>query len=416
MNKFLKTTLAIALFSTSSYALNLDEAIKIALENNYDLQNKNIEVSQQIDNINISKSSFLPKLDLSYGYSNIDKPTSSQYNDSGTLSTTISYNLFNGLKDISNLDIANLDLKSTQYYKESLKFDTILNVKNAYVKYLNMQNTKDTFEVQYKLFKKQFEDSKVRYEQGLLAKNDLLQVQVNMSNALQNLTNAKANVEISKLELSNILGGKDLSNETIEKLDESKLDNFKIENQTIENRSELKALNLNLEALNKNEVVLNSSFYPKVDGSFSHKNYYENSAFGRYDLGVDEQSVASINLSWNIYNGNSDKTKKLINKKEIVKLQNSIKKTKLQLNLQLQTAKLNYEVAKANYETATLSLDQAKENYNIVRNRFDEGVSSSTDLIDANYLLTQGKQNYYKAFFDKYISLETLKRVLEIKN
>lgn len=416
MNKFLKTTLAIALFSTSSYALNLDEAIKIALENNYDLQNKNIEVSQQIDNVNISKSSFLPKIDLSYGYSNIDKPTSSQYNDSGTLSTTISYNLFNGLKDISNLDIANLDLKTTQYYKESLKFDTILNVKNAYVKYLNMQNTKDTFEVQYKLFKKQFEDSKVRYEQGLLAKNDLLQVQVNMSNALQNLTNAKANVEISKLELSNILGGKDLSNETIEKLDESKLDNFKIENQTIENRSELKALNLNLEALNKNEVVLNSSFYPKVDGSFSHKNYYENSAFGRYDSGVDEQSVASINLSWNIYNGNSDKTKKLINKKEIVKLQNSIKKTKLQLNLQLQTAKLNYEVAKANYETATLSLDQAKENYNIVRNRFDEGVSSSTDLIDANYLLTQGKQNYYKAFFDKFISLETLKRVLEIKN
>ncbi len=416
MNKFLKTTLTIALFSTSSYALNLDEAIKIALENNYDLQNKNIEVSQQIDNVNISKSSFLPKIDLSYGYSNIDKPTSSQYNDSGTLSTTISYNLFNGLKDISNLDIANLDLKSTQYYKESLKFDTILNVKNAYVKYLNMQNTKDTFEVQYKLFKKQFEDSKVRYEQGLLAKNDLLQVQVNMSNALQNLTNAKANVEISKLELSNILGGKDLSNETIEKLDESKLDNFKIENQTIENRSELKALNLNLEALNKNEVVLNSSFYPKVDGSFSHKNYYENSAFGRYDSGVDEQSVASINLSWNIYNGNSDKTKKLINKKEIVKLQNSIKKTKLQLNLQLQTAKLNYEVAKANYETATLSLDQAKENYNIVRNRFDEGVSSSTDLIDANYLLTQGKQNYYKAFFDKYMSLETLKRVLEIKN
>jgi len=416
MNKFLKTTITIALFSTSSYALNLDEAIKIALENNYDLQNKNIEVSQQIDNVNISKSSFLPKIDLSYGYSNIDKPTSSQYNDSGTLSTTISYNLFNGLKDISNLDIANLDLKSTQYYKESLKFDTILNVKNAYVKYLNMQNTKDTFEVQYKLFKKQFEDSKVRYEQGLLAKNDLLQVQVNMSNALQNLTNAKANVEISKLELSNILGGKDLSNETIEKLDESKLDNFKIENQTIENRSELKALNLNLEALNKNEVVLNSSFYPKVDGSFSHKNYYENSAFGRYDSGVDEQSVASINLSWNIYNGNSDKTKKLINKKEIVKLQNSIKKTKLQLNLQLQTAKLNYEVAKANYETATLSLDQAKENYNIVRNRFDEGVSSSTDLIDANYLLTQGKQNYYKAFFDKYISLETLKRVLEIKN
>ena len=50
-------------------------------------------------------------------------------------------------------------------------------------------------------------------------------------------------------------------------------------------------------------------------------------------------------------------------------------------------------------------MTQAKENYNIVKSRFDEGVSSSTDLIDANYLLTQAKQNFYKAYFDKYISV-----------
>lgn len=416
MNKFFKTTLVATFLATSLQALNIDEAVQIALKNNQDMLNKNLDVDISKKNKSIAKSSFLPKVDISYNYYNYNKLTSSQsYDETGTLSSAISYNLFNGFKDISNYEIANLDFKSSKLYLKSLKFDTILNVKIAYVNYLNASNTKDTFEAQYELFKKQVEDSTAKYEQGLLARNDLLQVQVNMSNSLQNLVKAKANVQIASLELSNILGGYDLSNETIEKLSPTAIKDFKVANTSIDNRSELKALTYSLEALEKNNTVINSAFYPKIDGSFSKNNYYADSAFGRYDSGVDEQNIASVSLSWNLFNGNSDITQRIVNKKEILKLNNSIKKTKLELSLQLQKAKLDYEVANTNFKTASLSLKQAKENYNIVKNRFNEGVSSSTDLIDANYLLTQGKQNYFKAYFDKYISIETLKRVLEIK-
>ncbi len=413
MNKFLKTAISLGFLVTSSYALNINEAVEIAIKNNQDLVNKNIEVSQSLDKKSIATSSFLPKLDVSYGYSSSDKLFNTIYNDTATLSTKISYNLFNGFKDKANFDIADLNSKATQYYFESLKFDTILNVKKAYVNYLNTLNTKETLQVQYELFKKQYDDSKAKYEQGLLAKNDLLQVQVNMSNALQNFTSAKANVDIAKFELSNILGGYDLSAQNIEELSIEDLASFDTTNKSIENRSELKALDLSKISLEKNNQILNGSFLPRVDGSFSHNNYYENSPFGKYDSGVDGQSIASVSLTWNLFNGNSDNTQKIINKKEIVKLNNEITKTKLALNLQLQSAKSNYEVASVNHETAKLSLEQAKENYNIVKSRFDEGVSSSTDLIDANYLLTQAKQNFYKAYFDKYISIETLKRVLE---
>lgn len=420
INKFLKTTIALGFLATSSFALNINDAVDIALKNNQDLQNQDISVSQSIDEKSIATSSFLPKLDVSYGYTNINKPFPTQLNDSGTLSTKVSYNLFNGFKDMATFDMSDLNSKASKYYYESLKFDTILNVKKAYVNYLNSVNNKDTFEVQYSLFKKQYEDSKAKYEQGLLAKNDLLQVQVNMSNSLQNFTAAKANVQIAKSELSNILGGYDLENEKIEALalkDLAKFDvnNFEEKNQTIQNRSELKVLDMSLQSYQANNKVLNSAFYPKVDGSLSHNNYYNDARFGKYDSGVDEQSIASVSLTWNLFNGNSDNTKKIINKKEILKLNNEIEKTKLALKLQLKTAKLNYEVASANYQTADLSLEQSKENYNIVKSRFDEGVSSSTDLIDANYLLTQAKQNYYKAYFDKYISVETLKRVLEVQ-
>ena len=48
-----------------------------------------------------------------------------------------------------------------------------------------------------------------------------------------------------------------------------------------------------------------------------------------------------------------------------------------------------------------------------MKNRFLEGISTSTDLTDANYLLTQAKQGYNRAYFDKYLAISTLDRIFE---
>ena len=78
-----------------------------------------------------------------------------------------------------------------------------------------------------------------------------------------------------------------------------------------------------------------------------------------------------------------------------------------------ENAKSNLKVANENLETSKLALLQANENYAIVKNRFDEGISTSTDLTDANYLLTQAKQGYNRAYFDKYLAISTLDRIFE---
>ena len=96
----------------------------------------------------------------------------------------------------------------------------ILSVKTSYINYLNAKNALATYESAYELFKEQYKDSQNRYDQGLIAKNDLLQVQVNMSNAKQNVVKAKGDLRVAKYNLSNILGGVDLTNEYIENLDE----------------------------------------------------------------------------------------------------------------------------------------------------------------------------------------------------
>jgi len=414
-NKILTLSLTASFFAVSANALNLDQAVYIALHKNYDLQAQSYDYLESKQNIKLNDANYLPKLDLSYAYNNRDKVNVNQSKEDATFSAKVSYNLFNGLKDISNKNSAEFLSKSSKFTLEALKQDIILNTKKAYINYLDNVHAQETFESEYELFEKQFIDAKNRYDQGLMARNDLLQVQVNMSNAKQNVVRAKANVKIAKFELSNILGGMDLSSENIEELKQRDLVKRTFDKSLLEQRSEIKALKMNLESLRNQQKAARGSNLPKVDASLSHNRFYEDLSFNEVDSGIDNQNVAGLSATWNLYNGGSDKTQIAIYNTRMAKLKSQLAKTTLDINLQYENALSDLDVANDNYKTATLALEQAKENYNIVNNRFKEGISTSTDLTDANFLLTSAKQRFSRAYFDKYISKATLYRVVEAK-
>ncbi|MEZ4694476.1 MAG: TolC family protein [Aliarcobacter sp.] len=114
-----------------------------------------------------------------------------------------------------------------------------------------------------------------------------------------------------------------------------------------------------------------------------------------------------------MFNGGYDDSMVTIYKTKYLSANSLLSKTKLEIKLQYENAKSNLEVALQNLETSKLALLQAQENYEIVKNRFDEGISTTTDLTDANYLLTQAKQGFNKAYFDKYLAISTLDRIFE---
>lgn len=413
-NKLLKLSLVASIFVSGASALDLKQAVDLALKNNHELKAQAYDYKQSVQNIELSNANYLPKLDLSYGYNKRDEIVGNQSKEDASFSAALSYNLFNGLKDISNKQASKYLSKSSDYSLTALKHDIVLETKKAYINYLDKLNVLKTYESEYKLFDNQFKDAKNRYEQGLLARNDFLQVQVNMSGAKQNVVRAKADVKIAKLQLSNILGGYDLSNESIENLEAKSITSSSYNQELLEKRSEVEALKMSLEALKKQRKAQKGSYLPKLDAKIAHNRFYEDLGFNEID-GNDNQNVATLSASWNLYDGGSTQTQVAIYNTQISKLKTQIQKTQLDINLQYENAKSTLEVASDNYETASLALKQAKENYEIVNNRFKEGVSTSTDLTDANFLLTSAKQKYNRAYFDKYLSIATLDRIFEIK-
>lgn len=413
MKKIKLLTLSLTAFlAVNLNALSLDEAISIALKNNFEIQGKNYDYLESLENINSVNSNNLPKLDATYGFTNTNEANLGYESDEAVASIALSYNLFNGFKDSSLKESSKYLSLSSQYALNATKQDIVLNTKTAYINYLDKKNALETYSSAYTLFQEQYEDSKNRYDQGLIAKNDLLQVQVNMSSAKQNVVKAQGDLKIALFTLSNILGGVDLKEQVIENLDEKNLQTPNYNEDLLENRSEIQALKMNLKSIKELEKSVNSGYYPKIDATVSHNVYFDEVSKKAEDK-EDNQNIAKINATWNLYNGGYDESQSAIYKTKYLSVNSLLSKTKLDIKLQYENAKSNLQVSNENLETSKLALLQAQENYAIVKNRFLEGISTSTDLTDANYLLTQAKQGYNKAYFDKYLALATLDRVFE---
>ncbi|AXX91709.1 hypothetical protein CPU12_10790 [Malaciobacter molluscorum LMG 25693] len=398
------------LFLIDLNALDIKSAIDIALKNNNQIKQKTYEFDESRENITLNKSGFKPKFDLSYGYSDMSKVLSGKKRNS-TATAAFSYNLFNGFSDFNLVKSAKYNSQSSKLLLYAFKEDIVYSTKVAYINYLNAMKNKKSYEVEYTLFKKQYEDSKNRFEQGLIAKNDILDVHVKMLRAKQSLTRASSDLKIAKFELSNILGGINLDNVEIDELNEKNISLKKYDKKFLDNRSEIKALKKTIQSLKSKLDSTKGTFLPSIDTSLSYNKFGDD--INPHNQELDNQKVAQITLKWNLYNGGTNHSQMKIEKLKIRQIKEQLQKTKLDIKLQYQEAKSNFEVANLNLDSAKLALTQAKENYKIVSDKFDEGIVKSTDLTDANYLLTSAKQLYFQAYYDKFLAIAKLDRIFE---
>lgn len=159
-NKLLTLSLVASVYATGASALDLDGAVYIALHKNPDLLAQYATFDESKQNVELRDSDFRPKLDLSYAYNKRDDVNVGANKEDGTFAAKLSYNLFNGFKDISNKQSAKFLSKSSKFSLEALKNDIALDTKKAYINVLDKQNALETFEVEFELFEKQYIDAK----------------------------------------------------------------------------------------------------------------------------------------------------------------------------------------------------------------------------------------------------------------
>ena len=82
------------------------------------------------------------------------------------------------------------------------------------------------------------------------------------------------------------------------------------------------------------------------------------------------------------------------------------------IDLEVKQAFLKTEEAEKNIVTVEKAIEQARENLRITEERYKEQVSTTTDVLVAQTLLTQTMTNYYNALYDFKIAKAVLYRAI----
>jgi outer membrane protein len=422
--------------------LTLDESIKIALERSLSVRSADEEIKAKKFEQLSSKSGFYPKLSTSYMYTRLDhdtvndaKYTTYPYNpltdshfaqsvspldiNKYQFNITLTQPLFTGWRLTILRDLAAIGVDTAKIQKETAVQDLVLNVKGAYFGILKAEKLAKVAEQSVELLEAQLSISKAFYDEGIIAKNDLLQTEVQMAQAQQDLIRAKNGVELAK-SLFNKLLRRGL-NQALEIKDI--LDYYPISllleqcmEKAEQNRPEIKAVSLNVASAEKNVALTKSSYYPSVMLIGNYQRETDDFLLDFGSGGDPDHWTITLQGEWTFWEWGKKRHDVAAAKANLTKVHYLLKEIKDNIQLEVKEAYLSLREAEKNIQVAKKAVMQAEENFRMNEERYKQQVATSTDVLDALTLLTQARTNYFNALSEHNVAWARLERSMGVGN
>ncbi len=391
--------IAFILVAQGSYALDLSQMQKMALENRQVIQRYVVNLKKSEKDVTSAQSGYFPSVDLSYTVNSLNRSTlSGEAKENSALYGAVTLNLFNGFKDKYSIKSAEVLQRVEADKLHGIRQDIQLNVALRYLDVYELKANLQVAQDAYATLKKLYTDGENRLAVGLIDRNELLKFKVDLDAADITVKKARADLDKSVSLLANEV-------DAPISLDELKFAEFKVqppfgdprqsEARMLAERSELKALRDTAEAANLQVKVARSGYYPQVNLVESYSKYDDDYISGRGDIGSPgeewrTQVVASINL----FNGQA--TQAAIGKAELEArgLRYDLKEMEDNLKTSLKNLYIDYKVSLDNINVANENIKHAKENLRVTQLKYNEGLQRESDLLDAITNLSRARYNY----------------------
>lgn len=421
----------------SAFALTIDETVQLALDSNNNLKSKEYTLKSKELASNNAILIFFPSVGVQYDFSYTQRDMTNALqrkteNNVANFSTYVNLNLFNGLSDMFNFQIAKLNSEMASSDLDAAGYDTILEAQNAYINLLKAKSDLEVAESNLKLLEMQKRDAQISADNGLIARNDLLQTEAYLASAqLQKIT-AQSAVTQAVQKLEKVINRKlDPKEELVEPvlLDVTLESEEVLKEKMFKNRSDLKYLEQNYEVARKTELSSLSGVYPKVDASFTYTTYGNDgnpftgapksdgsvTSFISGGNTVDSNMAIGVTASWNILNVASASMQSIANKRTRQALAYSIADTKQNMVLELQTYIETYYTSKAQLAQALIGIKHAEENYRVRKNLYEQSAATMTELLDASSILNEARVAESNARYSVISSVYQLERTIQEK-
>lgn len=190
----------------------LDDCINHAVTHNLNVRSRQISAMQAEQSITDAKSAFLPRLSAGAGQSwnlgrglTAENTYANRNTSSFNWSASLSLPIFNGLSNVRQLAYAKANLQQMVEECEAAKEDITINVISAYLQVLYSREMVEVAGNQVALSEHEIERRNALLEAGKIPEVDLLEAQAQLATDKLNLTQAKNDNIIARLDLLMLL-------------------------------------------------------------------------------------------------------------------------------------------------------------------------------------------------------------------
>lgn len=267
----------------------LEECIRFARDNNIELKSEKLSIREANLSLSDSKWAFAPNLSASTVYNLsigrvLDETTyefvTNQTMRSSNSSVSIDILLFDGLRNLRQLQYSKLNKEAAVLKYRKAENDLCLNITAYYLEVLcALENFKNCSNIVESL-KKQEQLVSIKVHHGKINTIDLLQIQSKLADAENTLLSAKHSYDLSRMNLCQLIEVKDYYSfvPSMTSIDSVPFNHYTHMDilSTIEKLPEIAMTKKNIELSKKNVEISKSQYYPSLSLSFGYGSSYSN--------------------------------------------------------------------------------------------------------------------------------------------
>ena len=294
----------------------------------------------------------------------------------------------------ANTEAARLDNAAVQNalgFEVSRAFHTVLKTRQFVL----------AAEAAVKSFEASLAVARKRLESGSLLKTGVLDIEVRLAQAREDLVRARNARALAVRALRNLLG---IESGDFEVADTAPAITAPVAGD-FSGRPELAAIRQREQAARQQARAAKSGYLPRVN-AFGSLDY----DYGwKYDNGGGSYTAGAM-VQWDLFDGKLTRAKVREANSNLESVHEEERKLRLALDLEVEQARLDLKAANERLSVSEQAVAQAEESASLTRARFDQDLALSRDLMDAETALVAARVRRAEVEADRQIAIAALRK------
>jgi outer membrane protein TolC len=401
---------------------SLDQSIREAIANSPSIRAKKERIDQKIYVEKQARAEFLPKLSTTYGYRRLNERTTRFAGQDIPVSQDnyewrgiITQPVFKGFALIGNYNLAKLGIDQSEMELDLEKLDLAFRVKEAYYNVLIADVAIEVAQKDVEARESNKDVATSFYEVGMIPVNELLRAEVELANSKQNLVSVQNAARLARAAFNTVLSrpvSEPVNLELVPDIKPEVGDFEEYVKEAFENRPEIKLIDINLLQVDEELRLTKSENLPEVTFTYEYIKEGDDPNVSGSDFHDANRWQAMAVASWTFWEWG--KTYYSTREKESLKKELFETRSLLEddIRLEVKRATLELETAEKNIPTTKKAIEQGEENLRVNEERYKAQVTTITEVLDAQSLLTRARVDYYRAIYNHYLAKAKLHRAL----